>query len=177
MKINWSLLLFVFLVLGSCEFLKRATEPSQPDVSVTEPTDKNIDKTTAVLRKDIVKNSKEFVNVKYTYAGKRPDTGFDCSGFTSYCYGLHGQKLSSSSQTQSKQGQKIKISKVKPGDLIFFSRNKKKIFHVAMVISNDKEGIKVIHSTSSKGVIIQNISKSKYWQPKIFFARDVLSLP
>lgn len=183
MKINWSLLLFVFLVLGSCEFLKRITDtetPNTPDVTVVEPDEEKTEpkkeiKTEAALRSNIVENSKRYVGVKYKYAGKQPNTGFDCSGFTSYCYGRYEKSLSPSSSMQSTQGKKVPLDKVKPGDLIFFSRDKKKVFHVAMVVSNTSEGITVIHSTSSRGVMIQNISKSSYWQPKIFFARDVLS--
>jgi hypothetical protein len=42
------------------------------------------------------------------------------------------------------------------------------------VVSNNKEGLTVIHSTS-RGVVVDNISRSSYWQPKISTARDVVS--
>jgi cell wall-associated NlpC family hydrolase len=58
--------------------------------------------------------------------------------------------------------------------LIFFGKNGK-VSHVAMVVSNTYEGISVVHSTTSKGVMVQNITKSTYWKPKILFARDVIS--
>ncbi|MEL6845503.1 MAG: NlpC/P60 family protein, partial [Bacteroidota bacterium] len=65
---------------------------------------------------------------------------------------------------------------VKPGDLIFFSKNGRgKISHVALVVDHDREGISVAHSTTSRGVIVENISNSRYWKPKIKFARDVIS--
>jgi hypothetical protein len=32
-----------------------------------------------------------------------------------------------------------------------------------------------VHSTSSRGVVVENISTSKYWKPKILFARDVIT--
>ncbi len=150
----------VVLFFPSCEFLKDSG---------------HVDKSNAALRNNLVKKGKKQVGTKYKYAGKQPRTGFDCSGFTSYVYKEHELSLSPSSKTQGKQGAKIPLKQAQPGDLVFFSRNRRTIFHVAMVVSNNSEGITVVHSTSSKGVIIQNISKSKYWKPKILFARDIIS--
>lgn len=155
----------VSFAMSSCEFLQSL-----------QPTTTTTTKETAVtkLRKDVTQHSKQYVGTKYKYAGKTPRTGFDCSGFTSYVYDQFDLNLSSSSKTQATQGNKVPISAVKAGDLVFFGK-KSKITHVAMVVSNTKEGITVIHSTTSKGVMIQNISISKYWKPKILFARDVIS--
>ena len=156
--------------MSSCEFLQDLA--TNNDTSTTKP--KEADAETR-LRQNITESSREHIGTKYKYAGKKPSTGFDCSGFTSYVYGQYSQELSSSSSAQSKQGKKIALKDAKSGDLIFFSRDGKTIMHVALVLSNTNEGITVIHSTSSKGVIIQNITKSNYWKPKILFARDVLS--
>jgi cell wall-associated NlpC family hydrolase len=43
-----------------------------------------------------------------------------------------------------------------------------------MVVSNDKNGLVMIHSSSSRGIVIENISGSDYWQGKLLFARDIL---
>lgn len=163
---NLRIYLFVMatsLSVFSCEFLQML----QPTTTT------NVDATTQ-LRNDVTKHSKQYVGTKYKYAGKTPQTGFDCSGFTSYVYKQFDVSLSSSSSTQATQGKEVPIDEVKAGDLVFFGK-RGKITHVAMVVSNTSEGISVIHSTTSKGVIIQNISTSKYWKPKIMFARDVVS--
>ena len=128
---------------------------------------------TMTTRTNVTEYSKQFVGVKYKYAGKDPK-GFDCSGFTSYVLQSEGVSVSSSSKVQAEEGKPVPLNKVKPGDLIFFGKNGK-VTHVAMVVSNTSEGITVIHSTSSKGVMVQNISVSSYWKPKILFARDVIS--
>lgn len=117
--------------------------------------------------------SRKFVGSKYKYAGKTPK-GFDCSGFTRYVMHNFSVPLSSSSSAQAQQGKKIPVEKVKAGDLIFFGK-RKKVTHVGLVLNNTKEGITVIHSTTSSGVIVQNVTQSKYWKPKILFARDVLT--
>ena len=125
------------------------------------------------LRKDIVDYSKKQLGTKYVYAG-RDTRGFDCSGFTYYVMRNFDVKLSTNSRAQAKEGAKVDLKKAKEGDLIFFKRSKAgKVFHVAMVVSNKKDGLTVIHSTS-RGVVVDNISKSKYWKPKIWTARSVL---
>ena len=44
-----------------------------------------------------------------------------------------------------------------------------------MVVKNTEEGIFCVHSTCSRGIMVENISTSKYWKPKIMFARDVIT--
>lgn len=125
------------------------------------------------LRKDIVGYAKQFVGTKYIYAGKDP-RGFDCSGFTSYVLKEFDVSLSPSSRMQEDQGRSISVSNAMAGDLIFFRREKKgRVFHVALVVSNSREGLKVIHSTN-RGVVVDNISHNSYWKPKISTARRVI---
>lgn len=119
--------------------------------------------------------AKKYEGVRYKYAGKQPRTGFDCSGFTSYVMDRFDIRLSPSSRLQEDQGRRIRPAEVQPGDLIFYRRSAGgRVFHVSLVVENDREGIKVIHATS-RGVVIDNISTSSYWEPKISTARDVIS--
>ncbi|MDX1666314.1 MAG: C40 family peptidase [Saprospiraceae bacterium] len=125
-------------------------------------------------RNQVVAYARELVGTKYKYGG-RDTRGFDCSGFTRYVLKYFEVELSPSSRAQSKQGKAVEVDETRAGDLIFFRRpSGGAIFHVAMVVSNDHYGLKVIHSTS-RGVVIDDISRSTYWKPKIFSARDVLS--
>ncbi len=125
------------------------------------------------LRRDITNYAKEQLGASYRYAGRDP-RGFDCSGFTHYVLEEFDIEVSTSSRTQANEGKKISLDEVKSGDLIFFKRSKAgRVFHVAMVVTNSRDGIEVIHSTS-RGVVIDNISKSKYWKPKMSSARDVV---
>lgn len=129
------------------------------------------------LRKSLVKDAERYKGVKYKYAGKDPK-GFDCSGFTYYVCSKHNIKLSSSSSSQSKQGIEIAISKAKMGDLLFFGRHGRngKIQHVGMVYKNDSNGLYMIHSSSKRGIVIDNVSTSKYWKPKLLFAKRIIDL-
>ncbi len=124
------------------------------------------------LRSDVVQYAKRYLGTPYRYAG-RSSSGFDCSGFTHYVMKNFDINVSGCSRTQGTQGTKIALQATKPGDLIFFRRSSRsRISHVAMVVANNEQGIFIIHSTS-RGVVVDNLMKSKYWRPKIYMARDV----
>ncbi len=129
----------------------------------------------AKTRQLLIKEAEKHKGVPYKYAGKDPQ-GFDCSGFTYYVYGKHNVQLSSSSGAQSKQGTEIPISKAKTGDLLFFGREGRdgRIQHVGLVYQNNAEGLLMIHSSSKRGIVIDNVTTSSYWKPKLLFARRIL---
>ncbi len=126
------------------------------------------------LREYISGYAQNFLGIPYHYAGRAPRTGFDCSGFTSYILKEFEVKASACSSTQATQGDKIELENVLPGDLVFFGY-RGRVHHVAMVVECTAEGILCVHSTCSRGVVVENISTSRYWRPKILFARDVIS--
>lgn len=129
------------------------------------------------LRNDIVGYAQNYLGLKYRYAGRAPETGFDCSGFTHFVMGTFGIKLSPSSSQQATQGETVKLSETQPGDLVFFRRSaRSRVSHVAMVYSNDEKGIHIIHSTNSRGIVIDNLLESAYWRPKFFKARRVINV-
>ncbi|MCC6411730.1 MAG: C40 family peptidase [Saprospiraceae bacterium] len=126
------------------------------------------------LREQVTGWAQTFTGLRYRYAGQSPKTGFDCSGFTRYILKEFNINVSSSSSTQSRQGKRISLNDVLPGDLVFFG-GKGYIQHVALVVENTAEGIICVHSTCSRGIVVENISTSRYWKPRILFARDVIS--
>lgn len=126
------------------------------------------------LREFIAGYAQNFVGIEYVHGGGSTAKGFDCSGFTSFALKEFGINVSAASSAQAAEGEEISLDAVLPGDLIFFGR-RGRVAHVAMVVRNTTEGIICVHSTSSKGVMVENISASKYWRPKIMFARDVIT--
>jgi len=101
----------------------------------------------------------------YVYGGKKPSSGFDCSGFTAHVYNENGVPVSGPSYQQAKQGKKKAMRELKEGDLVFFGSGRK-VTHVAIVANADR---------SSRGVVIDDISNSDYWQKRYLFGRDVIN--
>lgn len=126
------------------------------------------------LREFIAGYAQNFVGIEYKHGGGSTAKGFDCSGFTSFALAEFGVKVSASSSTQARQGEEVSLDAVLPGDLIFFGR-RGRVTHVAMVVRRTGEGIFCVHSTCSRGIVVENISTSRYWKPKIMFARDVIT--
>lgn len=156
-------------------FISATTAPkSEISVKGGSPTGNAL--TESQIRKEVIDFGKQFEGLRYRSGGKEPSTGFDCSGFTGYLLSNFDISLSESSSTQIQDGKNKELKNVQPGDLVFFARSENsRIFHVAMVIENSDEGIRVIHSTCSNGVIETNISKDPYWSSKSIWARDVIS--
>lgn len=170
----------ILLLFTQCMPLEEALAPRRsktekptpdPDI-VTTPTGSS-ERPTGI-RQEVIDFAQQFVGTKYRYGGRDPQKGFDCSGFTRYVLGNFEVPLSATSGSQASEGKKVKTNKVQAGDLVFFKRSSGgRVFHVALVIGNDRDGLKVIHSTS-RGVVVDNITASSYWAPKLALARDVL---
>lgn len=124
------------------------------------------------LRKSIITSAMRYQGIHYVYGGKTP-SGFDCSGFTSHVFKENGVSLSGASRHQAKLGKAKPLQKAEPGDLIFF-KNKGKVTHVSIVVDKDEDELWVVHSTSSRGVVKDEILHSSYWKPKIAGVRDIL---
>lgn len=130
--------------------------------------DKVADETPQTLktREDVVEFAKKQLGVPYEWAGEDP-SGFDCSGFTTYVMQQYGKKLPRRSEDQYNESRKVKQRDVRKGDLVFFN-NGSGISHVGMIISDKGEPLVMIHSSSSKGVIITEIEKSEYWLKRLY---------
>ncbi|MCB9285566.1 MAG: DUF1175 family protein [Lewinellaceae bacterium] len=151
----------------------KAEPPAEPKTEPITEVKTEVAKEDA-LRQNVVDYARQFVGTSYKTAGKNPG-GFDCSGFTGYVMGQFGIQLSASSKYQEKDGEMIPVSEAKPGDLIFFRREKNgTVFHVSLVVSNDENGLVVVHSTSSRGVVVDNIDQSSYWREKYATACRVI---
>ena len=114
------------------------------------------------LGADIVESAMDYLGVRYSYGGAS-SSGFDCSGFTMYIYGLYGYSLPHSATSQwYNSGTTVARADLEPGDLVLFcdpSRSAgKACSHVGIYIGDGE----FIHASSSHGVRIDSLSASYY---------------
>lgn len=89
---------------------------------------------------EVIAIALEYVGVPYAWGGSSP-SGFDCSGFTQYCYRQVGISLPRTSQSQYQSGQHIardRLDLLKPGDLVFFGTDgdADQVHHVGMYVGD-----------------------------------------
>lgn len=111
------------------------------------------------LRSEIVTYALRFVGNRYKYGGTNPNTGVDCSGFTSYVMRHAASvELPHSSGGQSHMGRVVSSSEMRPGDIICYGSGKK-INHVALYIGNGQ----IVHASTERTGI--KVSRWNYRTP------------
>ncbi len=103
---------------------------------------------------NVISFAKKHLTIRYRSGGTTP-SGFDCSGFTRFCYSKFGIALPHSSSAQGNVGVNVDKALALPGDLIFFkghSASGSSIGHVGMITEVVGNQIKFIHSAWGGGI-------------------------
>ena len=116
-----------------------------------------------------VKNNKlySFINdwygVPYKFGGCQKN-GVDCSCFVSILNEeVYNKNVPRTADEMFKKSKKISLNEAKSGDLVFFKINGNTVSHVGVVLIKNN----FAHSSTSKGVIVNNIDEAYY--KKYFF--------
>lgn len=116
-------------------------------------------------RELILKHAKKQVGVPYLFAGN-DSRGFDCSGFVAYVMRMNEQEVPRRAVDQYTEAKKLKKKNVQQGDLVFFDSGSG-INHVGIVVSGKGEPLTMIHSSTSKGIVITNVETTDYWSKRV----------
>ena len=118
--------------------------------------------------KDLYQHYRSWKGTPYRYGGSTK-RGIDCSSFIFDTYqSLFKISLPRSTKNQVKQGNRIYINQLEPGDLVFFKTGWN-VRHVGIYLEQGK----FMHVSSTKGVIISNLN-SGYWKENYWQARRLL---
>ena len=119
----------------------------------------------------IFKEALKYQGWKYVFGGSNPNTSFDCSGLTSWCYGKAGISLPRTAQAQYDATQHIPLSQAKAGDLVFFHSTYNSgtyVTHVGIYAGNNR----MYHAGDPIGYADLT---SPYWQKHLIGAGRVKS--
>lgn len=99
-----------------------------------------------------VKYVSGYVGCRYVYGGSTP-SGFDCSGFSMYCYQkYYGIHLPHGANMQMHRGRKVSLSALQAGDLIFFDHDHNgKADHVGIYVG----GGKMVHASNPRTGVVK----------------------
>ena len=107
------------------------------------------------------------VGVPYRWGGSSPASGFDCSGLVYWAYGKLGIELPHSSYALYDLGRQVPRSRMKPGDLIFFSG----LGHVGIYLGRGR----MVHAPRSGRLVeVVRLGRSHYGS-RIAGARRIVS--
>jgi hypothetical protein len=108
----------------------------------------------------LVKEANKWLGVPYKYGGTS-HSGVDCSGLVMEVFNDAADvKLPRDSRSQQSYCRKIDAQNLQPGDLVFFSSKAggDNVSHVGMYVGDNS----IIHASTSRGVIISNLSENYY---------------
>lgn len=106
--------------------------------------------------------AENLIGTPYRYGGADP-RGFDCSGLVYYSYRKAGIPLPRSTTDQYRLSKRIHLSKLRPGDLVFFAISPNKPSHVGIYAGQGK----FIHAPSSGKAVSYAYLGNDYWQDKL----------
>jgi cell wall-associated NlpC family hydrolase len=114
------------------------------------------------VRNDIALYALSLLDTAYSWGGRGPATGFDCSGLVSHVYGnAAGVKLAGSSVNLAQMSRRIDPAQKQPGDLVFFNTLGSPNSHVGVYIGNGR----FVHASNPRtGVRVDLLSNRYYAQ-------------
>ena len=121
--------------------------------------------------REVVRVAQKYKGAKYTWGGASPK-GFDCSGFTWYCYQkATGMDITRGVEEQWQRGRAVGHGEWQPGDLVFFENTfERGLSHVGIYMS----GNNFIHAENEQtGVVITSVD-SEYYSKHYAGARRLL---
>lgn len=165
---HFSLLIAIVLTvlsLPSCRSAKKGDSSyynSQiEDIKNGYAIDGKNDKRTSKSAEKIVKEAYGWLGTPYGYGKAEKGVACDCSGMVMSVYEkVTGIRLPRNSAMQQDFCKKLKKKDVKVGDLCFFATGKDpdKVSHVGIMVDEKN----FIHASTSKGVVVSDISKPYY---------------
>jgi cell wall-associated NlpC family hydrolase len=147
----------------ACGFAQAAESSSEESATFSQVTAEWTN-----IAQEVLMNALSLTGVKYTYGGKSPETGFDCSGFVKYVFQQAANlTLPHGARAISQLGQSIPVEQLQPGDLVFFDTLKNAFSHVGIYMGDGR----FIHApTTGGGVRVVNMNDS-YWAKRFNGAR------
>lgn len=135
-----------------------------------------VDTPTDAVTARVLATAQNYLGSPYRYGGTTPE-GFDCSGFVRHVFGENGITLNRSSREQILQGKHVALDAIRPGDLIFFGKQRRsqcRIEHVGLYLGKGR----FIHAASKHtGYVTISELGSESYRNRMVSARRIIESP
>jgi cell wall-associated NlpC family hydrolase len=109
------------------------------------------------------------VGTRYKYGARSPGVALDCSALTQHAYEAAGVEIPRIATDQRKAAKPVSLSRVKPGDLVFF-KIRPGLHHVGLMVDDKR----FVHASTSKQQVHLSSIDSDYWQRRLIGAGTYL---
>jgi len=150
----WTLMLTGWLVACSTPQPDSAQQAEQDRASSTALSIHN------ATRNNVALFAMSLLDTRYTWGGRGPAMGFDCSGLVSHVYKeAAGLQLRGSSADLGKLSRPVDTARLQAGDLVFFNTLGARHSHVGVYVGNGR----FVHASNERtGVRIDHLSNRYY---------------
>jgi len=108
----------------------------------------------------------------YTFGGRNPEAGLDCSGMVSYIVEqVSGRRLPHNAARIAQITRPIAVSDLQPGDLVFFNTLNRRHSHMGIYMGEGR----FVHAPSSRGRVRVESLHNNYFRPRIDGARTLIA--
>ncbi len=122
---------------------------------------------------NLTSSALDLIGIRYRWGGTTPESGLDCSGLVQFVFQqVTGVTLPRSAKEMSRIGEKVGMSDLKPGDLVFFNTRRFAYSHVGIYVGDNR----FIHAPRrGREVEVATIDKA-YWQKRFDGARRLVGV-
>jgi murein DD-endopeptidase len=113
----------------------------------------------------VVAAARDVIGAPYRYGGFTPG-GFDCSGLVYYAHRQAGIPVPRTTQAQLRDARRVGIGDLRPGDVLFFELQGKKVSHVGIYAGAGN----FIHAPSTGKRVSYARLQSKFWRSRLLGA-------
>jgi cell wall-associated NlpC family hydrolase len=121
-------------------------------------------------RGDVVMAALSQIGTRYSYGAQTPGRALDCSALTQHAYRAAGVSIPRMSLAQRRAAKPVRLSKVKPGDLVFFKTGRGQ-YHVGLMV----DGKRFVHASTSKRRVRVSSLDTDYWRSRFIGAGTYLN--
>jgi cell wall-associated NlpC family hydrolase len=122
---------------------------------------------------DLTSSALDLIGIRYRWGGATPETGLDCSGLVQFVFQqVTGATLPRSAKEMSRLGDKVALSDLKSGDLVFFNTRHFAFSHVGIYVGDNR----FIHAPRRGREVEMATIDKRYWQKRFDGARRLVGV-
>ena len=156
---------FLVLLLAACGSI-----PPAPPARLSAATFRN-ERLASPAAREVGLYALMLLRTGYTFGGKNPSAGLDCSGLVTHVYReAADMPLAGNAASLAREGRAVAVDALRTGDLVFFNTLGRPHSHVGIYLGNGE----FIHAPNARGRVRVDKLTAQYWSQRFETARTLL---